>query len=54
VRVGEGRSDSVPGRVCARMPVQEQNGRAGAAVPDAQGDVSDVETVEREPLEHLL
>jgi hypothetical protein len=43
----------VPGRVRARMPVQEQDRHPRAAVPDPQGRLSDVDPVELEAVEHV-
>jgi hypothetical protein len=52
---GQSGRHRVPGRVSARMTVQQHDRRAGTAVPDPQRDVIHahmlkVETVEHEPL----
>ncbi len=47
----EQRRDAVPGRVRARVPVEQQHARAVAAVPHAQHGRADVHVLEREAWE---
>jgi hypothetical protein len=52
VPVGEQGGDAMPGDVRARVAVQQQERRPGAAVPHAQLRRADVHPLQREPLEH--
>ena len=49
--LGEERCDLVPGRVRPRVAVEEDDGSARAAVPDAECRIADVYELELEPLE---
>ena len=50
--VGEQRGDEAPGRVRARMPVQEEHWCPGSAVSDTQHGVTDIDPSQFEPFEH--
>jgi hypothetical protein len=52
VLAGEQRRDPVPRGVGARVPVQQQEPRTPAAVPDAQRGLADVDVGTGESLEH--
>jgi hypothetical protein len=52
VVLGEPGRDCMPGRVCARVTVQQHDGRSGTAVSDPQRHVTDVHLVQNESLEH--
>ena len=52
MRRGEQRGDAMPGGMGARMPVQEQHGWAGAAMPHPQRDVVQRDLFQGESVEH--
>ncbi len=49
---GEGRDDFVPHEMGLRDPVQQQERRAAAAVPDVDRRLAGIDRREREPFEH--
>ncbi len=53
MRAGQQRRDAMPGRMRARMPMQQQHRRPGAPVPDPQHHLADRDPVHSEPTEPL-